>query len=440
MGLSGSNILLKIKFSERENMKNRLFCIVALLFSIMYVPVKAQAGWQELPALTGGELHAIEAVDTDRLLVGGWGGIWKMTSTGSDVAKVYDAMANIFDIEFINAQTGYAVGSVIGDGVILKSIDGGLHWQIMHRKQYAYFSSIRVRNANEIYVIYPRIGAGTLYRSIDGGATLDSIFATQELGLVTVGLSADNVFAISQGGAWRSSDSGLNWTGWAEPTGLTCFSNFANAANGNIFIAGQTLQPTYSFSANDGQDWTARMLTEERGVLNAVKFKGTRGYMVGTTCNEMGENRNGRIYRSDNNGDNWKLDYTLPEAVFYDIFIRDDLKAFAVGKNGRIAFYDPSPTGITPQGATASGYALQQNYPNPFNPTTTISFTIANTSFVELKVFDLLGKEVASVVSGVRVAGTYSEAFDASKLSSGIYFYTIRADGFTDTKRMMLFK
>ncbi len=85
-------------------------------------------------------------------------------------------------------------------------------------------------------------------------------------------------------------------------------------------------------------------------------------------------------------------------------------------------------------------YTLSQNYPNPFNPTTNIKFAVAKAGFVTLKVYDLSGKEVASLVNNNLAAGTYNYTFDGAKLSSGIYFYTIRANDFSETKKMMLIK
>ncbi|MFA5832777.1 MAG: endonuclease/exonuclease/phosphatase family protein [Bacteroidota bacterium] len=83
---------------------------------------------------------------------------------------------------------------------------------------------------------------------------------------------------------------------------------------------------------------------------------------------------------------------------------------------------------------------LRQNYPNPFNPTTTIHFTIPSTSFVTLKVYDMLGREISSLVNEEKSAGNYQEWFDANGLSSGIYMYKITACNSTISKRMMLMK
>jgi len=85
-------------------------------------------------------------------------------------------------------------------------------------------------------------------------------------------------------------------------------------------------------------------------------------------------------------------------------------------------------------------FALSQNYPNPMNPSTTISFNLPVKSFVSLKVFDMLGREVASIISQELPAGTYARQWNAGKMSSGVYFYRLQAGSFTQTKRLVLLK
>jgi len=87
-----------------------------------------------------------------------------------------------------------------------------------------------------------------------------------------------------------------------------------------------------------------------------------------------------------------------------------------------------------------SGYILAQNYPNPFNPSTQISYSIPNSEYVSLKIYDVLGKEVAILVDAVQSANHYTVSFDAGKLSSGIYFYTLKAGNFNETKKMLLLR
>jgi len=93
------------------------------------------------------------------------------------------------------------------------------------------------------------------------------------------------------------------------------------------------------------------------------------------------------------------------------------------------------------EGVVASDYQLMQNYPNPFNPSTQIKFTVPSNGAVSLKVYDMLGKEVASLVEGQYSAGSYTVELNGKNLSSGLYFYTMKAsNGFSQTKKMLLVK
>jgi hypothetical protein len=98
------------------------------------------------------------------------------------------------------------------------------------------------------------------------------------------------------------------------------------------------------------------------------------------------------------------------------------------------------PIGIHNEGSIANSFALEQNYPNPFNPSTKIYYSIPKQTLVNITVYDMLGRQVATLVNGVETAGVKSVNFDASNFASGIYFYTIRTAEFTDTKKMMLVK
>jgi hypothetical protein len=91
-------------------------------------------------------------------------------------------------------------------------------------------------------------------------------------------------------------------------------------------------------------------------------------------------------------------------------------------------------------GQVPSAYRLTQNYPNPFNPSTTIIYSVPITSFVTLKVYDILGREVATVVNGEQSVGNYAVDFQAANLSSGTYFYALKAGDFADVKKMVVLK
>ena len=96
--------------------------------------------------------------------------------------------------------------------------------------------------------------------------------------------------------------------------------------------------------------------------------------------------------------------------------------------------------GAQTMGEVPNGFVLCQNYPNPFNPSTNIEFRIANSGLVTLRVFDVLGREVATLASEVRQAGAHIVRWDASSLPSGVYYYRLQAGAFTDSKKMVLMK
>ncbi len=100
------------------------------------------------------------------------------------------------------------------------------------------------------------------------------------------------------------------------------------------------------------------------------------------------------------------------------------------------------PTGVTPPTASAvpTAYVLYQNFPNPFNPTTVIRFDVAASSEVSLVVVDLLGQEVGRLVSERKEPGSYGIQFDASRLSSGVYFYRMQAGDFVQTRKLVILR
>jgi hypothetical protein len=110
-------------------------------------------------------------------------------------------------------------------------------------------------------------------------------------------------------------------------------------------------------------------------------------------------------------------------------------------------FADTCLTGCTVVGVAQNNnnqipetYALRQNYPNPFNPSTKISYLLPKASDVKIVVFDILGREVATLVNEFKPAGTHTVEFNASNLASGVYLYRIEAGDFRDTKKMLLVK
>jgi len=104
------------------------------------------------------------------------------------------------------------------------------------------------------------------------------------------------------------------------------------------------------------------------------------------------------------------------------------------------SYLDNGITGVPTQSTSPASFALSQNYPNPFNPVTTIDFSLAKAGAASLKVYDILGREVATLVDGVQTAGQHTATFNATNLASGVYFYTLQAGTSALTKKLVLMK
>ena len=105
------------------------------------------------------------------------------------------------------------------------------------------------------------------------------------------------------------------------------------------------------------------------------------------------------------------------------------------GNYGHVVWYENLIiTSVEDENQLPTVFSLEQNYPNPFNPTTTIKYQIPELSFVTLKVYDVLGNEIATLVNEEKTAGNYEVDFDATILTSGIYFYRLQSASFIETK------
>ena len=111
-------------------------------------------------------------------------------------------------------------------------------------------------------------------------------------------------------------------------------------------------------------------------------------------------------------------------------YVPAQIQAKESAKNSNKSFNDEA----------VENYALEQNTPNPFNPSTIISYQVPNAGFVSLKVYDILGREVSTLVNEVKTQGKYSVRFNAANLTSGVYIYQLKANGFSSIKKMILTK
>lgn len=152
------------------------------------------------------------------------------------------------------------------------------------------------------------------------------------------------------------------------------------------------------------------------------------------------------VEKTTDGGYNW-FNQTVPSGNYYSIQFTDT----SIGWTGGSKLLHTTdgggpPVGITPiSNEVPSEFKLYQNYPNPFNPSTNIKYQIVNNKYVKIVVYDVIGKEIITLVNGKHSAtggaGTYEVDFDGSNLPSGVYFYSLIVDGIIkDTKKMILLK
>jgi len=258
----------------------------------------------------------------------------------------------------------------------------------------------------------------------------------------------------------RSTDGGVNWEPNTRLTNNPSFSEDAcMAVSGSVVHLIWTdyrdydLELYYKRSTDGGINWEAdTRLTNCPGYsfYSSVAVSGLIVHVVWEDYRDL----NHEIYYkcSTNCGTSWGTDTRLtnnPAASYYPkVSVTDSIVhvAWEDTRDGNYEiYYKRNPTGnitgienITSQ--IPKEYKLFQNYPNPFNPSTVISFQLLVAGQVSLKVYDILGKEITTLVNAQLQPGTYEVTFDGSNLTSGTYFYRFQSGDFTDTKRMLMIK
>jgi len=131
----------------------------------------------------------------------------------------------------------------------------------------------------------------------------------------------------------------------------------------------------------------------------------------------------------------WEFTHTFTTVGDFPYYCEPHL---SMGMTGTVIVQNP--VGVQDEEIIADHFKLEQNFPNPFNPSTRINYSVPNESFIDIKVYDILGNEVALLVNEEKQAGNYQVNFDASNLSGGVYFCQMQSANFIETKKMILIK
>jgi photosystem II stability/assembly factor-like uncharacterized protein len=273
---------------------------------------------------------------------------------------------------------------------------------------------------------------GGIYYSPDDGTNWYQANGPNQF-IESMASSGNYVYAAvpSGAGVYRSVDNGVTWTVSLQST----VDYVEVAAIDNYAFAGSFLDGS-RYTSNYGSSWFVSTGFPSDASVFALGTVGDGIVLAGT---DLSPNW---IYVSYNNGGFFSpYSEGLFENASVEAFTVSDTFMFAgTDYNGVWRRFRPGVVNAQTQTDIPQSYYLAQNYPNPFNPSTTIKYSLPERSFVNLKIFNLLGEEVATLVNTEQTIGNYEIEFDASKQSSGIYLYRIQAGDFIKTKKMILLR
>ena len=427
-----------------NNFKKHEMFILAVIF--LFVDLNfcfSQSGWINQNSGINTEINSIYFRDSlAGLCIGDFGKIIMTTNAGSNWFPVSSGTQKSLKAMSFSSNT---IGFIVGDsGVNLKTTDGGFTWNPSNIPNYAI-------NFMTVFFINKNIGfaggrkftfsQGYIYKSTNGGTSWDSIPDTYK------GSYVKQLFFVSPEIGWsikfepplgtefvkKTTDGGNNW-----------FYQFNDIRINSLYfidsLKGWFLNEFPPFlvyrTTSGGANWVSCFPCGITPGNSLIFINKNNGWISGLQD----------IYYSSNGGLNWTTQTTDHLVKYNGIYFIDSLTGWAAGDSGIIL---KTTTGGVLTGFTNTSaeipekYFLSQNYPNPFNPETVISYELPVTSRTKLKVYDVLGNEIATLVNETKPAGSYNYQFSTVnyQLSSGVYLYRLEIDGnIIDTKRMVLLK
>jgi photosystem II stability/assembly factor-like uncharacterized protein len=445
----------------KELLKITLTLFITLIIVLGFaMPLNPVGNWyqQFMPNLGGRQIRDITFLDSltgyaisTRLSVSDSSLILKTSDGGNNWTIVYAPIGFIFKkIQFINQLTGY-----VGGTGLFKTTNGGNSWSDMNTS--ISLEDMSFINNDTAWYVYSEAFTGGVFFTSTGGASWVQQFSggnqnPEKIYMynVRIGFISDNSGTPS---IRRTTNGGLNWD---------------MNVNGQYYrdiVFADSLTGWYSYgnnvykTTNGGNNWQQQTLPYGGNLISVGinEFSAIDQDTLFAVGGEIitGIQSRGIIYRTVNGGNNWAFQIPdtsihVPGPYNYLQFVNSKYGwAYTLGFYGGIH----TTTGGDPVWITAveqinsevpKEFKLFQNYPNPFNPNTNIGFRIADFGLVTLKIYDLTGREIVTLINEEFNAGEYKTNWNAASYSSGVYFYkltvTAGKEVFTETKKMLMIK
>jgi photosystem II stability/assembly factor-like uncharacterized protein len=420
-----------------------LFCILCLFTASLH----SQTPWVELNTGITKRLNSISSIkDVSVWACGTEGTVIRSTNSGDSWINAnpepsIPASIDLHHIYSTGSGSAFVCGNDSQNSYIFKTSNSGLTWEQVLIQPWGKFNAVHFpTDTSGIVVGSPAAGRWSIWKTTNGGNSWDSsgcyLRATgNEKGFENSLWATGNKiwFGTDNYRIYNSTDFGGTWT---------VYSTGGEKISSSLW---------FDYDFNIGYSGRSNMIkTQNSGLFWQPETVPGTGDIVGITgsaharFNWFVRNDN-KIYVNPHNENLWQLDYTTPSGNYTYITIEKNGyfsgAVFAAKDNGGISRTYFLALGISQiSGTVPKDYSLGQNYPNPFNPSTKIRFSVKRSSKVSLKIFDSAGRVVSIPANGYMPAGEYEVEFISEGLSSGVYFYKLDSDGFTETKKMVLLK
>ena len=419
-----------------------------------YIGKSTDAGhsWNQLSYGSNDHLVRVQFFDDLTGIAAGEGSFLRTTDGGKHWINTTDIFSKkgitISDCSFVNSMTGwisahwgyYGTGFSYISGLIFKTIDGGYTWaqELDDSSHHRLFAIQFVESNNGIAV-----GEGEILKTSDGGGTWNRQFyqSNAEPWLYCVAwLDMDHQWTGGDDCLLNTTDGGKSWQTITTLAGMQYYvinriqftsgtTGWATGFDADFSYVGFVLKTT-----DAGITWT-KVLTGHSSNYAGMDFLDDfNGYIVG----------NGAVVAGTlDGGQTWHFT-SLPHVTqdLSDIFLQNNHHAWISGFLGTIITVQDiqTPIRLSSVNPVSTTYDLFQNYPNPFNPTTEISYYLPMTSLVTLNIYDVLGRLVTTLIAEPQTSGRHSVHFNATSLTSGVYFYRLTAGRFVSAKKLILIK
>jgi photosystem II stability/assembly factor-like uncharacterized protein len=444
-GVTWKEVYLPVGFAGKAiSFVNNKICIVGGGGGIVLSEDNGET-WELIPSVVNSTLYDIDLLSSGTIVAAGfYGAVLKSVDKGFTWTSSYvsdkNVCSTIRDIYFLDENIGYTAKT---NRIVSKTTHGGNTWkQIMPDTSVSGYANWGVQfiDENVGFVVGANGDAGVFYKTVNGGESWslnNSSFGTLLKGLHF--FDKNNGVVVGEGSVVAyTSNGGADWTAATlnnMPSGKYDFEMVEFLNNNFGLAAGEQLIKT----VDGGKTWEYIAVADLSKKIKGIAIVNESiWYLAGDKY----------LLVTEDGGINWRdvVDLSIVTArQTYDVMV--DSKGYTWLACGASEIYKGVPTVDVKlvDSNLPNKFILKANYPNPFNPSTKIKYSIPvinslSSSNVTLKVYNLLGEEVATLVNEAQQSGTYEVEFNASKLTSGVYIYKLQNAGFSQSRKMLLIK